>query len=109
MQLPPPQSFDPAVISAIRHLVGMLAGMVVMGLVVLGPVGRAIGDVIRHLFGAHKKGDVALGGDVDDLRERLDGLTQQLGEIAERQDFTERMLAQVRKDRALAGGTDVAG
>ena len=23
--------------------------------------------------------------------------------------FTERMLAQVRKDRALAGGTDVAG
>jgi hypothetical protein len=50
-----------------------------------------------------------LGGDVDDLRERLDSMNQQLAELAERQDFTERMLAQVRKDRALAGGTDVAG
>jgi hypothetical protein len=107
IQAPPP---DPQVIvDALIPLVGMLTGLVIMGFLALGPVGRAIGDVVRHLFGAHKKDAGALGGDVDDLRERLDSMHQQLGELAERQDFTERMLAQVRKDRALAGGTDVAG
>jgi hypothetical protein len=109
MQLPPMPPDPNIIIPQIIPLFGMMTGILITGFIILGPVGRAIGDVIRHLFGAHKKSEGALGGDVDDLRERLDAMNQQLGELAERQDFTERMLAQVRKDRALAGGTDVAG
>jgi len=43
------------------------------------------------------------------LRERLDRMQHQLSELAERQDFAERMLARVRNDRGLPSGPDVAG
>ena len=109
MQLPPPPPDPNILIPQIIPIFGMFTGIVITGFLILGPVGRAIGDVVRHIFGAHKKDAGALGGDMDELRERLDAITHQLAELAERQDFAERMLAQVRKDRALAGGTDVAG
>ena len=38
------------IIQQIVPIIGMLTGVVITGFVVLGPVGRAIGDVIRHLF-----------------------------------------------------------
>lgn len=98
------------IIGQLIPVVGMLTGVVITGFVVLGPVGRAIGDVIRHVFGAGRKDAAALqSGDVDEIVSRLDTIHHQLGELAERQDFSERMLAQVRKDRPLPGGTDVAG
>ena len=61
------------------------------------------------MFGAGKKDPTLASGDLDEVLGRLDAIHQQLGEIAERQDFTDRMLAQIRKDRALTGGSDVAG
>ena len=97
------------IISQIVPIVGMLTGVVISGFVVLGPIGRAIGDVVRHLFGAGKKNAALSTGELDEVLGRLDSIHQQLGEIAERQDFTDRMLAQIRKDRALSGGSDVAG
>ena len=97
------------IIQQIVPIIGMLTGVVITGFVVLGPVGRAIGDVIRHLFGTGKKDATLASGDLDEVLGRLDAIHQQLGEIAERQDFTDRMLAQIRKDRALSGGSDVAG
>jgi hypothetical protein len=96
------------IIGQLIPVVGMLTGVVISGFVVLGPVGRAIGDVIRHLFGAGPKHQASLqSGDVDEIVGKLDAIQHQIGELAERQDFAERMLAQVRKDR-LPGG-DVAG
>jgi len=95
--------------NAIIPIFGMFTGIVITGMVVMGPIGRSIGEVVRHLFGADKKEAALSAGDMDELRERFDTISHQLGELAERQDFAERMLAQVRKDRALAGGTDVAG
>lgn len=95
--------------NAIIPIFGMFTGIVITGMVVLGPIGRSIGDIVRHLFGADKKDAALSAGDMDELRERFDVISHQLGELAERQDFSERMLAQVRKERALAGGTDVAG
>lgn len=90
-------------------LAGMATGIIITGFIVLGPVGRSIGDVIRRVFGAGSKDQQIGAGDMDELRERLDAISHQLGEVAERQDFSERMLAQFRKDRAIAGGTDVPG
>ncbi len=87
----------------------MLTGVVITGFIALGPVGRAIGDVIRHLFGAGRKDAALQSGDVDEIVQRLDGIQHQLGELAERQDFAERVLTQARKDRQLPGSSDVAG
>ncbi|MFI5207683.1 MAG: hypothetical protein ACHQX4_06660 [Gemmatimonadales bacterium] len=88
---------------------GMLTGVAITGMIVMGPIGRTIGDIVRHLFGADRKDAAVAAGELDELRDRLDTISHQLAELAERQDFTERMLAQVRKDKALTGGTDVAG
>ncbi len=95
--------------NAIIPIFGMFTGIVITGMVVLGPIGRSIGEVVRHLFGADKKDAALSAGDMDELRERFDVISHQIGEVSERQDFSERMLAQLRKDKALAGGTDVAG
>jgi hypothetical protein len=108
MQVPVPPGMDGSLV--IVPIAGMITGVVITGMLVIGPVGRAIGDVIRHLFGIRSgKADAALAGEVDDLAARFDGVQRQVAELAERQEFTERMLAQVRKDRALPGGADVAG
>lgn len=89
---------------------GMLTGVVISGFVVLGPVGRAIGDVIRHVFGAGKRdAPVLAAGDLDEIVGRLETIQQQLGELHERQDFAERIMAQQRKDKALPSDRDVAG
>lgn len=104
------QVADPREIAnAVIPVFGMLTGLIITGLIVIGPIGRAIGDVIRHLFGGGHKDAAVASGDLDELRDRLETLGRQVAELAERQDFSERMLAQVRKDRSLAGGTDVAG
>jgi len=98
------------IIGQLIPVVGMLTGVLISGFVVLGPIGRAIGDVMRHIFGARSKDAQGLAaGDMDELVGRLDAIHQQLGDISERQDFTDRMLAQIRKDRALSAGPDVAG
>ncbi len=82
---------------------------------VLGPVGRAIGRVIMHRLGGEK--DQALpAGDLQDVKGlledqggRLDALQRQVSDLAERQDFSERLLAQVRNQPRLPGARDVAG
>ncbi len=86
---------------------GMITGIAITGMIVLGPVGRACGRAILRVFGADR--DQALpAGDLRELRDlmveqggRLEAMQQQLAELAERQDFTERLLAQAREKRAL--------
>jgi hypothetical protein len=89
---------------------GMLTGIVITGFIVLGPVGRAVGRVILRVFGADR--DPALPpAELRDLRElvddqvgRLETMQRQLAELAERQDFTERLLAQARERKVLPEG-----
>ena len=77
---------------------GMLTGIVVIGMVFMGPVGRAIGSAISYwLAGGHRHQPALPPGDMDEVLDRLDTLQRQLGEIAERQDFSERLLAQGRQ------------
>jgi hypothetical protein len=96
--------------SVLVPIFGMLTGIVITGFVVLGPVGRAVGRVILRVFGADKE-PAFPASDVQDLRDlvidqsgRLETMQQQLAELAERQDFTERLLAQAREKKALPEG-----
>jgi len=83
----------------------MLSGIVISGFIALGPVGKAIGQVIKHWLGGGSKEQGALQpGDLDEVMGRLDTIQQQLSELNERQDFAERVLSQARKDRGLPAG-----
>jgi len=78
--------------------IAFLALMVMLtgGFVALGPIGRALADRLR---GRAREG--ALGsGEVDALRDELQSLRHHVEELAERQDFAERLLAQA-KERGL--------
>ncbi len=109
MQTPPyvpPQVY----VNAFMPLAGMAFVLLVTGIVALGPVGRAIGRVIMHRFGGEKDRALA-GAEAGELRsllleqgERLDAVQRQVSELAERQDFAERLLAQARERKALPEG-----
>lgn len=75
---------------------------VIMAFLAFGPIGRAIAASIV------RKNLPAPGADVLDaveaLESRVESLQQQMGELAERQDFTERLLAKGREPGALGSG-----
>ena len=88
---------------------GMITGIVITGFVIIGPPGRAVGALITYwLGGGRKRQDAVAAPELDELHERLDAVQQQLAEVVERQEFTERLLAKVRQERGLpgAGGAD---
>jgi hypothetical protein len=60
------------------------------------PIGRAIAERIRG-----RRDEVPPD---PQLYEELDRMRQELGELHERVDFTERLLAEKREGRELAGG-----
>lgn len=64
------------------------------------PVGRAFAERIR---GRRLDGE-ATSEDLDDLRHQLQEMREQVSELAERQDFTERVLAQQREKGAIGPG-----
>jgi hypothetical protein len=111
MQGPSPGEMVPIIIP----IFGMLTGITITGFVVLGPVGRAVGRVIMRIFGADH--DQALpAGDLQDIRVlledqsgRMEAVQRQLSELAERQDFAERLLAQSRKEMRLPGAGGANG
>jgi hypothetical protein len=94
-------------------LFGMVTGVVITGFVVLGPVGRAVGKVIMRIFGADRELPAAELQDIRALLEdqsgRMEMMQRQLGELAERQDFAERLLAQQRGQPRLPGAGGVNG
>ncbi len=83
-----------------HDLAGVLAiigffGTILTAVVTLGPIGRAIGDRVRSKGAA---GSIAgLQEQLDEVLVRLDDVQRQLGDMADRQDFTERMLAKARE------------
>lgn len=69
-----------------------------VGMVTLGPIGRAVAERLR---GKGASGAVAeIEERFDDQAQQLSDLQRQVGEIVERQDFSERLLARAR-DRGL--------
>jgi len=104
------------VANAIIPFAGMAFVLVMTGLVALGPVGRAIGRVIMYRLGGEKERALPAAAEFNDLKGvleeqggRLDAIQRQVSDLAERQDFSERLLAQVRNQPRLPGARDVAG
>ena len=76
-------------------VISIIFGTVTVGMITLGPIGRAIASAIGRKSGAGAAPELAAA--VDELADRVAGLQQQVSELAERQDFTERLLAQARE------------
>src|SRR5512139_2517105 len=106
LQVPPPPTplpevFIPSGGPTTEQLLIMVAGAaVIIGILVLGPVGRALADGIRHLFGARKAADAPA---LEAMKEEVAALQHRVAELEERQDFAERLLAQARERGLLAG------
>jgi len=105
-QGPSPGEMVPIVVP----IAGMITGIVITGFFVIGPIGRAIGRVILHLFGVDRSAALTAGelSDVRALLEEQSGRFQAqqraLEEMAERLDFTERLLAKGREKALPPGG-----
>ncbi len=109
MQMPPGPTPEQIrlMINGIIPIFGMATGIIITGFVALGPIGRAIGRVIMHIFNAEPRDPALKSGDTEEIIAKLDAIQGHLGELAERQDFAERMLAQVRREKALPGESGV--
>ncbi len=66
------------------------------------PIGRAIADRLRGR--ALNAPPPEMLEDIDALKDQVGLLSQQVSELAERQDFSERLLAQAREKGALGAG-----
>jgi hypothetical protein len=79
---------------------GGIFATVLTALVTLGPVGRAYAERLR----SKPAGSLPdLHEQLDEVLSRLEDVQRQLGDLAERQDFTERLLAQARERGLLEG------
>lgn len=97
-------------VEVIVPVFGMITGIFIVGALFLGPVGRAVGSAITYwLAGGRKHRDALPGPELDEVQDRLDAVQRQLAELAERQDFAERLLAQARQERGLPGAGGGAG
>jgi hypothetical protein len=106
---PPPPGVDVSyLIGELFPMVMAVAGLIVGGVVLYAflksDIASAISERIRARLHRHKAIDGA--GDeprVAQLEERVDQLHGQIGELAERLDFAERLLAQ-KRERTLRAG-----
>ena len=60
-------------------------------MIALSPVGKAYADKVRG-----KTGQSGPSGDQDEMLETIDQLRREVAELAERVDFTERLIGQQR-------------
>jgi hypothetical protein len=112
MQVAPPAGPDlNLVLDQIVPLIGILgiAGAITVSIkwIMQSPVGAALAERIRH--GKVRSGQARGIGGADDARlaaleDHLEALQAQVGELVERQDFTERVLAEKRGTPQLGRG-----
>ena len=84
----------------VLFIIGFFAS-ILTALVTLGPIGRAVADRLRSKGAAGSIG--AVQDQLDEVIARLDEVQRQLGDLGERQDFSERMLAKARERGLLEG------
>ena len=81
----------------------MVFGTGMVGLIAFSPIGKAIAERLR---GRHA--DALPSEEIDDLRAQIGSMQEQLSELAERQDFAERLLAQQREKGAIGPAKEAA-
>jgi peptidoglycan hydrolase CwlO-like protein len=75
----------------------MVFGTAMLGVIAFSPIGKAIAERLRG-----KSAQVqSAPEELDDLRAQLQTVQEQVNELAERQDFTERLLAKTRDKGAI--------
>ena len=84
------------------EIIVAVGAFAVMAFVVLGPIGRAFADRLR----GRSHGPALDSAEVDALRDELAAMRHQVAELAERQDFTERLLGQARERGLLSPPKD---
>ena len=80
----------------------MVFGTGMIGIIAFSPIGKAIAERLRGKDAHH----LPPNEDIEDLRAELQGVREQLSELAERQDFTERVVAQQREKGLVGPGKD---
>jgi hypothetical protein len=65
------------------------------------PIGKAIADRLR----GHSAQPMPTE-EIDDVRAQLQSVQEQISELAERQDFTERLLAKAKEKTAIGPGKE---
>ena len=81
----------------------MVFGTGMLAVVAFSPIGKAIAERLR----GHSAQQAPPSEDLDDVRAQLQSVQEQLSELAERQDFTERLLAKTRDKGAIGPGSGV--
>ncbi len=85
---------DPGVVAVFIPILGILVG----GIALCGFVGL-------KMWSNHQlKMREAPGGDIERLTEAVQQLQEEIAEIHERMDFTERMLSEVRERKVIGPG-----
>lgn len=69
--------------------------LAMVGMVTIGPIGRAVAERLRGRSSAPTLAD--LEDRFDEISGQVQAVQRQLGEVADRQDFTERLLASARE------------
>ena len=77
----------------------MVFGTGMVGIVAFSPIGHAIAERLRG-----KDAGALPSEELDDMRAHLQSMQEQLSELAERQDFSERLLAQAKEKGTLGTG-----
>ncbi len=77
--------------------------VVIGGFVVVLTALTTVGELVKTRIRARIAEQTRVGGDQRELAEQVEELRRQVAELAERQDFAERLLAQVR-ERGLPAG-----
>ena len=101
LQGPPMIPFDP---NQLIPLIGMIGGMVITGIVLWAFFKSDLASAFAERIRGRKKSSVE-AADADhvlELEQRLTEMQGQIAEMAERLDFTERLLAQ-KRERSLPG------
>lgn len=85
-------------------LTSLIVGATFVG-IAFSPLARALGNRIMH-GKVHLPGAGSDDPRVDELADEVSVLRRQIGDMQERLDFTERMLAQARDKGALGPGME---
>jgi hypothetical protein len=93
---------DPGVIAVFIPIVAV--GGFFAWMISLSPMGKAYAEKLRH--GIKREDD---GGEREELRTTVEDLRREVAELAERVDFTERLLAQKQAAEKLPPGPRVSG